>query len=108
MRYIYKFCLIFFLMVSMLGCNKLVNKAGAEYLKFSLKGTCGEEDTACINAVETQFDSCHKKYEKDWENYMNSSISEEDQLLAVYSTNMYGCIVDEDGEPYFYFDPDSI
>ena len=96
---------IFFTLI-LAGCDQLLNKAGAQYLKFSLKDACGEEDTACIAAVENQFDSCQEKYEKEWNVYMNSSTSNEDELLKNYSDKMYGCIVDEDGDPYFVFDPE--
>ena len=93
---------IFFTLI-LAGCDQLLNKAGAQYLKFSLKDACGEEDTACIAAVESQFDPCQEKYEKEWNAYMNSSTSTEDELLKIYSEKMYGCIVDEDGDPYFVF-----
>jgi len=88
------------------GCDQLLNKAGAQYLKLSLKDACGEEDAACISAVENQFDPCQEKYEKEWNTYINSSTSNEDELLKNYSEKMYGCIVDEDGDPYFVFDPE--
>lgn len=88
------------------GCDQALNKVGAEYLKISLKDTCGDEDPDCIAAVDTQFDSCHSKYEQDWNNYMNSSSSKEDELLEIYSKGLFACIVDQDGDSYFVFDPE--
>lgn len=96
---------IFFLLpVFLTGCDQIFSKAGSEYLKVSLKNTCGESASECVAAVDEQFDSCHRKYEEDWNRYMNS-FDKEDALLKIYSENIYGCIVDEGGEPYFFFDP---
>lgn len=89
------------------GCDNAVNYAGAQYLKMSLKEVCGEDDPECIAAVDTQFDTCQEKYKDDWAAYMEANPSKEDELLATYSTNMYGCIVDKDGNPYFVFDPEA-
>ncbi len=86
--------------------DQVLNKAGSMYLKKSLRETCGEKDPDCIAAVNTQFDSCHSKYEEDWNKYMNSSSSREDELLEIYSRKVYGCILDKDGDPYFVFDPE--
>lgn len=88
------------------GCDKILNKAGAQYLKVSMKDICGDDDPACVAAVDEQFDSCHEKYEEDWTRYMDSSVEKEDDLLRIYSEKLYGCIVDEDGSPYFFFDPE--
>ena len=88
------------------SCDQILDKAASEYLKISLKDTCGEEDPACIAGVTDQFDSCHSKYEEDWNKYINSSSSQEDEFLEIYSKKVYGCIVDEDGDPYFIFDPE--
>lgn len=88
------------------GCDKTLYDMTAQYLKASLIDTCGESDPDCISAVKNQFDSCHKKYEKTWYAYMHSSASKEDKLLAAYSTKLYACIVDKDGNPYFIYDLD--
>ena len=101
-----KLFLPFLIFALLVGCDQALNKAGTVYLKLSLEEACGETDTECIAAVKSQFDSCHKKYKADWDNYMNSSISKEDELLEVYSIGIYGCIVDENGEPYFIYDPE--
>ncbi len=103
-----KYFVIALSVLCLLGCDELISKAGTEYLKISLKDACGEDDNACISAVEEQFDSCHEIYENEWNEYMDSSLSEEDELLEKYSSNMYECIVDENGDAYFYFDPESV
>lgn len=106
MYIINKIAIIFLFTALLTSCDQVLNKAGSKYLKISLKDTCGEEDPACIAAVVAQFDSCHSKYEADWNKYMNSNSSQEDELLEIYSKGVYGCIVDEDGNPYFVFDPE--
>lgn len=98
--YVTFICLIFS------GCNQAFNTAGAQYLKLGLKKACFEEDPACVAAVNDQFDACHEKYEKKWDAYMNSSTSDEDELLKLYSEKMYSCIVDDNGNPYFLFEPE--
>ena len=99
-----KAALVFLAISSLAGCDSLINQAGAEFLKLQLKDICGSEDTACIAAVDRQFGACHSKYEEGWERYMDSSASQEDKFLEVYSVNMYGCIVDENGDPYFVYE----
>ncbi|EPJ46301.1 MAG: hypothetical protein OFPII_21670 [Osedax symbiont Rs1] len=89
------------------SCDQVLDKTESEYLKIILEATCGEEDPACIAAVDGQFDSCHSKYEDDWDKYMNSSSSQEDKLLSIYMKELYGCIVDQDGDPYIVF-PDHL
>ncbi|HEO65589.1 MAG TPA: hypothetical protein ENI73_06930 [Spirochaetes bacterium] len=98
--------LLIFLTTCFTGCDQLVNKIATTYLKSSLKDTCGEDDPACIAAVEKQFDTCHKRSEKEWDSYINSSSSNEDKLLEIYSEKMYSCIVNDKGEPYFYYNPE--
>ena len=97
-----------FLLIPMLlaGCDQIFNSAGPKYLKLSLKNTCGESDPACVAAVDEQFDSCHSKHEEHWKRYMASGLEQEDELLKMYSENMFGCILSEDGEPYFFYDPE--
>ena len=99
-------CAMFFV-IMLSGCDNAINYAGAQYLKISLKEVCGEEDRECIAAVDKQFDPCHDKFKADWAAYMKASASKEDEYLVCYSENMYGCIVDKDGIPYFVFDPEA-
>ena len=101
-----KFTNVLFFSMFLASCDQVLNKAGSEYLKVILKDTCGEDDVACVAAVDGQFDVCHRKYEAGWNKYMNSYSSNEDELLKIYSEKMYGCIVDENGAPYFVFDPE--
>ena len=106
MHFFIKLSVFWLVGISLWGCNQVIDKAGAEYLKIHLKKTCGDEEVSCVAAVEEQFDSCHGKYQEAWSNYMNSSLSEEDELLEIYAKGVYGCIVDKDGGPYFVYDPD--
>ena len=66
---------------------------------------CGEQETECIDAVTSQFDTCHQKNIKDWDFYLEASLKKQDRYLEVYSKNMYGCIVDTEGKPFFEFSP---
>ncbi|ABC32112.1 hypothetical protein HCH_05447 [Hahella chejuensis KCTC 2396] len=89
------------------GCDGLIDLAGEKFQKSYLIETCGEDDPACISAVEAQFDACHAKHKKHWDAYMAASEKEEDIQLERYSQGLYECIVDENGDPYFYYDPDA-
>ncbi len=82
------------------GCDMLADKAAVEMLKASLKAVCGDEDKACIAAVETQFEACHEKYRSEWKAFMDSE-GEDEALLDAYNDKVTGCIVDENGNPYF-------
>lgn len=106
MRAIIKITIISFLVIHLSACDLLINMAGPEFLKIILKGICGEEDAACIAAVDSQFDGCHSNNKGAWDKYMNSTSSKEDELLEKYSIALYRCIVDENGDPYFTFDPE--
>jgi len=92
-------------LLGLAGCNEVINRASAEYLKYSLREVCGEDDPACIAAVDAQFDDCHDKSRGEWNAYMNSSLTDQDALLEAYSLKIYACIVDENGEPWFVYDP---
>jgi len=92
-------------LLCLVACDAAISRVSAEYLKYSLREVCGEEDPACIEAVNTQFDACHDRYRDEWNAYMNSSVAGEDALLEDYSRKMYACIVDENGEPWFVYDP---
>jgi hypothetical protein len=102
---LHKMKLLLTIVIVASGCGQALNRAGAEYLKISLKDTCGKEDKACIAAVDKQFDSCHRLYKENWDKYMDSSSQKDGQLMEVYSIKMYACIVDEKSEPYFNYNP---
>lgn len=83
-----------------------VNYLGAQYVKNQLIEDCTIKDPQCIHAVQTQFDTCHFKYEKQWAKYLNSISKNEDKFLKIYSTNLYNCITDEDDNPFFEYNLD--
>lgn len=96
------------LAVCLLGpvaCDQAVDRASSEYLKYSLRQACGEDDSACIDAVNAQFDDCHANYRGQWDAYIDSTSSDEDAMLGVYLRGIYGCVVDKDGQPWFVYDP---
>lgn len=108
MRYSQKLSTLTLSVLFLMGCDGLIDTGIDEYFLRSLKDICGNKDKACISAVEQQFDSCRERYKREWESYMNSSIKEEDKILEIYSNKLYLCIIDENGDPYFYFDPNNI
>ncbi|WLQ14476.1 hypothetical protein O5O45_00810 [Hahella aquimaris] len=90
------------------GCDGLIGLAGEKLQKSYLIEACGEDDPVCISAVEAQFDACHAQHKKHWDAFMEAaSAKEEDLHLERYSRGVYECIVDENGDPYFYYDPDA-
>ncbi|GAA5214889.1 hypothetical protein ACFSJ3_00915 [Corallincola platygyrae] len=82
-----------------------MNDAASHVVKFGLLEECGEEDTVCIEAVESQFDACHEQFKSDWNAYMDAAYSEEDVHLERYSKQVFNCIVDADGDAIFFYDP---
>ncbi|GAA6142430.1 hypothetical protein [Hydrogenophaga sp. 5NK40-0174] len=87
-------------LLTLAGCDMLADKAATEMLKVSLKAVCGEEDKACIAAVEAQFDACQEKYKAEWDAYVDAE-GDDDALLDEYSDKITACIVDDNGDPYF-------
>lgn len=84
------------------SCDSMLNDAAAGFVKAGLIEACGKEDKVCIKAVKTQFEPCQKKYRKEWHAYMNAGLFEDDdKLLEIYTSHVYSCIVDADGDPYF-------
>ena len=81
------------------GCSSLVATVS---VKYTLLDICGTEDEMCISIVEKQFEPCQKKYRNEWEKYMNASLFNDEESLDDYINKMISCIVDEDGNPYFY------
>lgn len=108
MKIFIRFISVLCLSIVLTGCDSAIEKVMAKYLKMSLKDTCGKQDPACVAAVDSQFDACHAKYEGDWRALLNSTDSEEASFQAVYSTNLYGCIVDKEGKPYFFHNPEKL
>lgn len=67
---------------------------------------CGEEDKACLAAVDEQYEPCETKYVKEWTEYVNAGASKEDALLDSYMAKLFSCVVDKDGDSYFSYNPD--
>lgn len=92
-------------LLALAGCDMLADKAAVEMLKASLKTVCGDDDKACIAAVDSQFDACHEKYSADWKAFVDAE-GEDEALLDAYNQKITNCIVDENGAPYFDTDED--
>jgi len=59
---------------------------------------CGKKDPACIETVKTQTASC--MVQSNWKQYVDSGENDEQELVR-FSEAFYGCLVDENGQPYF-------
>lgn len=66
-------------------------------IEYSLIELCGEQNEACIEAVETQVSAC---IEKNNITIDTLNVEDEQQLQNVV-TEFYTCIVDENGDPMF-------
>lgn len=95
------------MLVAIAGCDRIFNFISDKAMKAQMIEICGEEDVGCIQAVESQFDQCAGQYEEDNQAYMEAPTSREDELLDIYLNNLYGCIVDDEGNPYFEYSPQS-
>jgi hypothetical protein len=78
----------------------------AEVIKYQMFDKCGESDSVCTSAVEAQFDECFGASGYDKLKEFGTSPSEADAIVESAVRYTYMCIVDEDGDPFFYF-PDS-
>lgn len=88
------------------GCDAVVQKATGQYMKMKMIEICGEDDKACVAAVNAQYDSCESKYKNEWSAYMKASSSEEDTILDDYMAKLLTCVVDKDGNSYFEYNTD--
>jgi len=66
-------------------------------LQNSLVEKCGENDKACISAVKNQIKPCMEK--SDWRRFVDNQ--DDKAELKRFTTRFYGCIVDDEGTPYF-------
>lgn len=82
-----------------LGCseNQIEELAFRKTLEYGLIDLCGAKDKECINAVETQSQSCMEK--SNWRVFLENQESEAE--LTKFTGKFYACIVDSEGNPYF-------
>ncbi|HEY0720497.1 MAG TPA: hypothetical protein VGE50_04520 [Gammaproteobacteria bacterium] len=66
-------------------------------LEHDLINLCGDDDEACIHAVESQVKGCMEK--SDWRKYVESQ--DDPDELKRFTKEFYGCVVDANGHPYF-------
>lgn len=64
-------------------------------LEHKLTKLC-DEDKSCVVAVKNQIKPCMEK--ADWRKFMDKQEAE----VVRFTTEFYGCIVDDDGYPLFY------
>jgi hypothetical protein len=66
-------------------------------LEYNLSDLCGEDDKACVHAVETQTRGCMEK--SDWRKYLKAKDDPVEKKRFI--TEFYACVVDPEGKPYF-------
>lgn len=66
-------------------------------LEYNLSDLCGEEDKACVQAVESQTKGCMEK--SDWRKFLKAKDDPVEKKR--FTTEFYACIVDPAGKPYF-------
>ncbi len=90
--------IVILLFVMLVGCTEQQAEEFAfrKTLEYLLIDLC-EEEKACVNAVETQLKSCLEK--SDWRRYLEND--EDEAEYQRFTSVLYSCIVDEEGQPYF-------
>lgn len=66
-------------------------------LEYNLSDLCGEDDKACVQAVESQTKECMEK--SDWRKFLKAKDDPVEKKR--FTTEFYACIVDPAGKPYF-------
>lgn len=105
-RTISRAILIAVLATALTGCESVMQKATGYFLKERMIEICGQDDKACLAAVDAQYDACEKKYQKEWSAYLHAGPEKEDALMEVYLSRLFSCVVDQDGVAYFAYKPD--
>ncbi len=81
------------------GCSgEIIEElAFRKVMEYQLKDECGDEDKACVEAVEAQIESCMKQ--SDWRRFLENEEDEEE--LKRFTSEFFPCFRDPDGEAYF-------
>lgn len=89
-------------LAGVVGCSdsSVEEFAFRNMLEVSMSELCGEEDEACLEAVETQTRPCMRQ--ADWRRYMEND--EDPVELKRFTTAFYACVVDDQGNPWFTVD----
>jgi len=92
--------------LSISACDQLIGLSVNKIFELQMIELCGEDDAACIKAVETQLPGCSQKYKKENDAFMSASADDENGFAEIYLTKLYGCVVDEEGNSYFEYAPE--
>ena len=94
-----------FMASALAGCSdgSVEEFAFRSMLEVSMSELCGEDDAACLEAVETQTRPCMRQ--ADWRRYMEND--EDPAELERFTTAFYACVVDEQGNPWFTVEEDA-
>ena len=66
-------------------------------MEYQLKDDCGEEDKACLKAIEEQIEAC--MIDSDWRRYLENE--EDEDELQRFIRAFFPCFKDAQGNPYF-------
>lgn len=94
------------LALSISACDQLIGLSVNKMFELQMIELCGEDDAACVLAVETQLPDCSKKYKKENDAFLSASAESEDEFAEIYLTKIYECVVDEEGNSYFEYAPE--
>ena len=86
------------------ACEGSMNDFATDYLKSTLEEACGAKHLDCVLAVQEQFYACQNRHRDEWQSYVSFLASGGEDALSRYPTQLFSCIVDRNGAPYFYFD----
>jgi hypothetical protein len=66
-------------------------------IEYQLKDECGDEDKACVAAVEAQIESCMKQ--SDWRQFLENE--EDQEEMKRFISEFSPCFKDSEGNSYF-------
>ncbi len=66
-------------------------------MEYQLTDECGEDNKACIEAVEEQIKACMEK--SDWRKYVNNG--EDEAEMKRFINQFFPCFKDPNGNSYF-------
>ena len=91
------FLLTICLMIGGCSSEMVEELAFRKVIEYQLKDECGDEDKACIKAVEAQIESCMKQ--SDWRRVTDNEEDEEEMKRFV--SEFFPCFKDSSGRSYF-------
>jgi len=90
---------ILFVSICILSCSAEETEEFAfrKSFEFQLIRKCPENHPDCANDIKSQIKEC--MVESDWRKFLNDQENKEE--LKRFTEDIFSCIVDKDGRPYF-------